>query len=61
MLMRTRRGHWLLAVGAVGMLGTVTALTFRSDPAAAPGAARNLVPQRLPITHAGRASGCECR
>ena len=48
MLMRTRRGHWLLAVCAVGVLGTVTALTFRSDPAAAPRTARDLVPQRLP-------------
>ena len=47
MLMSTRRGHWLLALGAVGVLGTVTALTLRSDPAAAPSAARVLVP--LPV------------
>ena len=52
MLTKTRRGHWLLAAGAFGVLLSALVMNLRSDHAAVPSVAQQPAPARLktPLT-----------
>src|SRR5260370_4626559 len=46
MLTKARRGHWLLAAGALGVLLSALVINFRGDRSATPNAARQPAPAR---------------
>jgi len=46
MLTKARRGHWLLAAGALGVLLSALVINFRGDRTATPNAAHQPAPAR---------------